>query len=87
MMVDHQDVGVTLWRALLAAGEVPCGLGARDTLRLEAAMALYGQDIDETTTPLEGGLGWLVHLDTQGDVIGRSVLEQQTNLLAWHRSK
>lgn len=70
-------VGVELWRSLLKAGVVPCGLGARDTLRLEAAMALYGQDIDETTTPLEAGLGWLVHLDTKGDFIGRSVLEQQ----------
>lgn len=69
--------GVELWRSLLQAGVVPCGLGARDTLRLEAAMALYGQDIDDTTTPLEAGLGWLVHLDTKGDFIGRSVLEQQ----------
>ena len=71
------DVGIELWRSLLQAGVVPCGLGARDTLRLEAAMALYGQDIDETTTPLEAGLGWLVHLNTKGDFIGRSVLEQQ----------
>ena len=66
-----------LWRSLLAADVLPCGLGARDTLRLEAAMSLYGQDIDETTTPLEAGLGWLVHLDSKGDFIGRSVLEQQ----------
>ena len=50
-------IGVELWRSLLLAGVVPCGLGARDTLRLEAAMALYGQDIDDTTTPLEAGLG------------------------------
>ncbi len=71
------DVGVTLWRELYAAGVVPCGLGARDTLRLEAAMALYGQDIDETTTPLEAGLGWVVHLDTKGDFIGRAVLEKE----------
>ena len=71
------DVGIVLWRSLFQAGVVPCGLGARDTLRLEAAMALYGQDIDETTTPLEAGLGWLVHLDTKGDFSGRSVLEQQ----------
>ncbi|KAB8330350.1 glycine cleavage system aminomethyltransferase GcvT [Scytonema tolypothrichoides VB-61278] len=71
------DLGVELWRSLLNAGVIPCGLGARDTLRLEAAMALYGQDIDDTTTPLEAGLGWLVHLDTKGDFIGRSVLEQQ----------
>ncbi|UBF28131.1 glycine cleavage system aminomethyltransferase GcvT [Kovacikia minuta CCNUW1] len=70
-------VGVDLWRSLLQSGVVPCGLGARDTLRLEAAMALYGQDIDDTTTPLEAGLGWLVHLDSKGDFIGRSVLERQ----------
>lgn len=71
------DMGLELWRSLRQAGVVACGLGARDTLRLEAAMALYGQDIDDTTTPLEAGLGWLVHLDTKGDFIGRSVLEQQ----------
>jgi aminomethyltransferase len=71
------DVGVELWRSLSNAGVTPCGLGARDTLRLEAAMALYGQDIDDTTTPLEAGLGWLVHLDTKGDFIGRAILEQQ----------
>ena len=75
-MVDP-EVAIELWRSLLASGVTPCGLGARDTLRLEAAMALYGQDIDDTTTPLEAGLGWLVHLDTKGDFIGRSVLEQQ----------
>jgi len=71
------ETGVNLWRNLFTSGVVPCGLGARDTLRLEAAMALYGQDINETTTPLEAGLGWVVHLDTKGDFIGRSVLEQQ----------
>ncbi len=71
------ETGINLWRNLFTSGVVPCGLGARDTLRLEAAMALYGQDINETTTPLEAGLGWVVHLDTKGDFIGRSVLEQQ----------
>ncbi len=76
VMVDP-DLGMELWQKLLHAGVAPCGLGARDTLRLEAAMALYGQDIDDLTTPLEAGLGWLVHLDTKGDFIGRSVLEQQ----------
>ena len=76
VMVDP-NTGLELWRSLLALGVTPCGLGARDTLRLEAAMALYGQDIDETTTPLEAGLGWLVHLDSKGDFIGRPVLEQQ----------
>lgn len=70
-------IGQQLWKSLLLAGVSPCGLGARDTLRLEAAMCLYGQDIDETTTPLEAGLGWLVHLQDKGDFIGRAVLEQQ----------
>ncbi|MCX7592877.1 MAG: glycine cleavage system aminomethyltransferase GcvT [Fischerella sp.] len=76
VMLDP-EVGIELWRRLHHAGVTPCGLGARDTLRLEAAMALYGQDIDDTTTPLEAGLGWLVHLDTKGDFIGRPILEQQ----------
>jgi len=53
-----------VWQALLESGRaadvIPCGLGARDTLRLEAAMRLYGNDIDETTTPLEADLGWIV---------------------------
>ena len=66
-----------LWQSFLAVGVVPCGLGARDTLRLEAAMSLYGQDIDETTTPLEAGLSWVVHLKDKGEFIGRSVLEEQ----------
>ena len=69
-----------LWRALLAggrpAGLLPAGLGARDTLRLEAGMALYGNDIDHTTTPYEAGLGWIVKLE-KGDFIGRDVLERQ----------
>jgi aminomethyltransferase len=71
------EIGVQLWDALLAAGVTPCGLGARDTLRLEAAMCLYGQEISDTTTPLEAGLGWIVHLDTKGNFIGRDVLERQ----------
>lgn len=76
VMLDP-EVGIELWRSLVSSGVIPCGLGARDTLRLEAAMALYGQDINENTTPLEAGLGWVVHLDKKGDFIGRSVLEQQ----------
>ncbi|KOP27713.1 glycine cleavage system protein T [Hapalosiphon sp. MRB220] len=76
IMLDS-EAGIELWQNLLQAGVIPCGLGARDTLRLEAAMALYGQDIDDTTTPLEAGLGWLVHLDTKGDFIGRPILERQ----------
>ncbi len=76
VMVDHQT-GIKLWESLKDAGVTPCGLGARDTLRLEAAMCLYGQDMDETTTPLEAGLSWLIHWDSKGDFIGRSRLEQQ----------
>jgi aminomethyltransferase len=65
-----------LMKTLVDAGAKPCGLGARDTLRLEAKMALYGNDIDETTTPLEADLGWIVKLD-KGDFTGRDVLERQ----------
>jgi aminomethyltransferase len=71
------EVGIKLWRSLKDAGVISCGLGARDTLRLEAGMRLYGQDMDETTTPFEAGLGWIVHLDKKEDFIGRSILEQQ----------
>ncbi len=65
-----------LWSALLAAGAKPAGLGCRDTLRLEARLCLYGNDIDETTTPLEAGLAWVVKMD-KGDFIGRAALEAQ----------
>ena len=71
------DAAQQLWRSLLQAGVTPCGLGARDTLRLEAAMSLYGQEIDDNISPLEAGLGWVVHLKDKGDFIGREVLEQQ----------
>ena len=72
------EAGIALWRQLLAEGVAPCGLGARDTLRLEAAMHLYGQEMDEHTTPLEAGLGWLVHLEMPKPFIGRAVLERQS---------
>lgn len=62
------------WQALLEAGVRPCGLGARDTLRLEAGMNLYGQDMDESTTPFESGLGWTVALAGERDFIGRESL-------------
>ena len=68
---------VALWDALLAAGVKPAGLGARDTLRLEAGMNLYGQDMDETVTPYEAGLAWTVALDAGRDFTGRGVLEAQ----------
>ena len=73
-------IGKKLWKLLVDDEKVvPCGLGARDTLRLEASMCLYGQDINDNTTPLEAGLYKLVHLDSKGDFIGREVLEKQTN--------
>jgi aminomethyltransferase len=69
-----------IWRRLIEAGQAhgltPAGLGARDTLRLEAAMALYGHEIDETTTPFEAGLGWVVKLD-KGEFLGRDALVAQ----------
>ena len=68
---------VAFWNALLAAGVKPAGLGARDTLRLEAGMNLYGQDMDETVSPYEAALGWTVSLDEGRDFVGRAVLEAQ----------
>ncbi len=66
------------WKALLAAGVAPIGLGARDTLRLEAGMNLYGQDMDEDTSPLEAGLTWSVAFEPAGrDFIGRAALDAQ----------
>ncbi len=65
------------WDAVLQAGVAPVGLGARDTLRLEAGMNLYGQDMDETTTPLESGLTWTVDLDAERDFIGKTALLAQ----------
>jgi aminomethyltransferase len=65
------------WNRLLEAGVKPCGLGARDTLRLEAGMNLYGQDMDEDVTPLVSGLSWTVAMKDERDFIGRQALEQQ----------
>ena len=74
------DDAVPLWEALIeaasAVGGKPVGLGARDTLRLEARLSLYGNDLDDTTTPLEAGLGWVVKLD-KGDFIGKAALVRQ----------
>ena len=63
-----------LWNKLNAAGVAPCGLGARDTLRLEAGMNLYGQDMDETVSPLDAGLGWTVAMKDERDFVGKSAL-------------
>lgn len=67
---------VTVWRALVDAGSVPAGLGARDSLRLEMGYALYGNDLDEDHTPLEAGLGWITKLD-KGPFVGREALAAQ----------
>jgi aminomethyltransferase len=64
-----------LWQALAATGVKPVGLGARDTLRLEAGMNLYGQDMDESTSPLESGLSWTVELRSPRDFIGKAALQ------------
>ncbi|MGH8763900.1 MAG: glycine cleavage system aminomethyltransferase GcvT [Nitrosospira sp.] len=73
IMLPSNDAA-DFWHALHAAGVAPAGLGARDTLRLEAGMNLYGQDMDETTSPLESGLGWTVDLKSDRDFIGRQAL-------------
>ena len=77
IMVPSAQAGAA-WDALLAAGIKPIGLGARDTLRLEAGMNLYGQDMNEDISPLEAGLSWTVAFDpADRDFIGRAALEKQ----------
>lgn len=74
------DAAVQLWRRLLEVGEsdglIPCGLGARDSLRLEMGYVLYGNDMDSNHTPYEAGLGWVVKLD-KGEFLGRPALQRQ----------
>jgi aminomethyltransferase len=78
--IKKPDNALRLWKAILEAGKTlgiePCGLGARDTLRLEAGLCLYGNDIDETTTPLEAALGFVVKLQ-KDRFIGKEVLLKQ----------
>jgi aminomethyltransferase len=78
--IAKPDNAVRLWEAILEAGKPlgiePCGLGARDTLRLEAGLCLYGNDIDETTTPLEAALGFVVKLQ-KDRFMGKEVLSKQ----------
>ncbi len=75
LMLPHADL-VAFWKKLVAAGVKPCGLGARDTLRLEAGMNLYGQDMDESVNPLECGLAWTVALAPEDrQFIGRAATE------------
>jgi aminomethyltransferase len=78
---DGFEIGVpatqveALWNALIAAGVKPAGLGARDTLRLEAGMNLYGQDMDENVNPLDAGLAWTIDLVSERDFIGKAALQ------------
>jgi len=80
---DGFEIGVAasqaeaLWNAFVAAGIKPAGLGARDTLRLEAGMNLYGQDMDDTVNPLDAGLAWTVDLVSERDFIGKAALQAQ----------
>ena len=74
-IVVDEPHAVALWDALRDAGVAPAGLGARDTLRLEAGLALYGQDMDETVSPFEAALGWTVALDEGRAFNGRTLLE------------
>jgi len=77
LILPAKAAGFT-WQMLLDEGVAPCGLGARDTLRLEAGMNLYGSDMDETTTPLESGLSWTVAMEpADRKFVGREALEKQ----------
>ncbi len=77
-LIMENQAGRKLWDDALAAGIVPCGLGARDTLRLEAGLNLYGQDMDAETSPLVSGLAWTVSFDDESrDFVGREALLEQ----------
>ncbi|MCX7172591.1 MAG: glycine cleavage system aminomethyltransferase GcvT [Proteobacteria bacterium] len=85
------EQAAAVWAQLLSVGIAPCGLGCRDTLRLEAGMNLYGQDMDETISPLEAGLAWTLAMKDERDFIGKAALlaqkpkRQMTGLLLLER--
>jgi len=73
---ENPEKALKVWNDLIDAGAVPCGLGARDSLRLEAGLWLYGNDIDESINPLEAGLSWVVKLDKEGYFIGQRAIQK-----------
>jgi len=81
-LIVSADQALALWNLLLQVGVVPAGLGARDTLRLEAGMNLYGQDMDEQVNPLDCGLAWTVDLDSPRNFVGKAALQNQEQ--RWH---
>ena len=87
--ISNPSLAVRVWEAILEAGKeyevTPCGLGARDTLRLEAGLCLYGNDIDETKTPLEAGLGFVVKLQKERFIGKEVLLKQKTEGSKWKR--
>lgn len=77
IFIDRPERAIDLWQKLIQTGVTPCGLGARDTLRLEAAYPLYGHELDDITSPLEAGLGWSMKLGKSNDFIGKQILIKQ----------
>lgn len=77
VFIDNPSRAISIWQDLIKIGVMPCGLGARDTLRLEAAYPLYGHELDENTSPLEAGLGWSVKLYKEENFVGKETLLKQ----------
>ena len=69
------DLAIELWNFLIEKNITPCGLGSRDTLRLEAGLSLYGQELTEDINPYEAGLGWIIHLENNHDFFGKEALK------------
>ena len=77
IFIDDPNKAIDFWNELIKHGVIPCGLGARDTLRLEAAYPLYGHELDDNISPLQAGLGWSIKLDKDCNFIGKQALLKQ----------